>query len=75
MIASLAKNIGLNVVTEGIENDKQNQLVYKAGCNIIQGYLVSPPVVKSEAIRLIREFNIDHTRSVDLQKAKKEMKR
>jgi EAL domain-containing protein (putative c-di-GMP-specific phosphodiesterase class I) len=75
MIASLAKNIGLNVVTEGIENDKQNQLVYRAGCNIIQGYLISPPVVKSEAIRLIREFNIDHTRSIDLQKAKKEMKR
>lgn len=75
MIASLAKSIGLEVVTEGIENDKQNQLAYKAGCNIIQGYLVSPPVVKSEAIRLIREFNIDHTRSIDLQKAKKEMKR
>lgn len=75
MIASLAKNIGLEVVTEGIETDKQNQLVYRAGCNIIQGYLISPPVVKSEAIRLIREFNIDHTRSIDLQKAKKEMKR
>lgn len=75
MISSLARNIGLQVVTEGIENDKQNQLVYKAGCNIIQGYLISPPVVKSEAIRLIREFNIDHTRSIDLQKVKKEMKR
>ena len=75
MIASLAKNIGLQVVTEGIENDRQNQLVYKAGCNIIQGYLISPPVVKSEVIRLIREFNIDHTRSIDLQKVKKEMKR
>lgn len=75
MIASLAKNIGLEVVTEGIENDKQNQLVYRAGCNIIQGYLISPPVVKSEAIRLIREFNIDHTRSVELVKMKKEIKR
>lgn len=75
MISSLAKNIGLEVVTEGIENDKQNQLVYRAGCNIIQGYLISPPVVKSEAIRLIREFNIDHTRTVELVKMKKEIKR
>jgi len=75
MISSLAKNIGLNVVTEGIENDKQNQLVYRAGCNIIQGYLVSPPVVKSEAIRLIQEYNIDRTKSIDLLKVKKEMKR
>ncbi len=75
MISSLARNIGLQVVTEGIENDKQNQLVYKAGCNIIQGYLISPPVVKSEAIRLIKAFNIEHTRTIDLQKVKKEMKR
>ncbi len=75
MISSLARNIGLEVVTEGIENDKQNQLVYRAGCNIIQGYLISPPVVKSEAIRLIREFNIDHTRTVELVKMKKEIKR
>ena len=75
MIASLAKNIGLEVITEGVENDKQNQLVYKAGCNIIQGYLVSQAVVKSEAIRLIKEFNIDRTRTIDVQKTKKELKR
>ena len=75
MIASLAKNIGLAVVTEGIETEKQNQLVFKAGCNIIQGYLVSPAVVKSEAIKLLKEFNIDRTRTIDIQKIKKEIKR
>lgn len=75
MIASLAKSVGLAVVTEGIETDKQNQLVHKAGCNIIQGYLVSPAVVKSEAIKLIKEFNIDRTRTIDVQKLKKEVKR
>lgn len=68
MISSLAKQVGLNVITEGIENDRQNQLVYRAGCNVIQGYLISPAVVKSEAIKLIEAYNIDKTKKVNLQK-------
>jgi EAL domain-containing protein (putative c-di-GMP-specific phosphodiesterase class I) len=75
MISSIAKNIGLNVVTEGIETEKQNQLVFKAGCHLIQGYIISPPVVKSEAIRLIREYNIDKTKKVEAIKVRKDVKR
>ncbi|MDI6452452.1 putative bifunctional diguanylate cyclase/phosphodiesterase [Peloplasma aerotolerans] len=73
MISSLAKNVGLEVIAEGIENDRQNQLVYKSGCNIIQGYLISPAVVKSEAIKLIEDYNINKTKKVEVQK--KEIKR
>ena len=68
MISSLAKNVGLEVIAEGIENEKQNQIVYKSGCNVIQGYMISPPVVKSEAIKLLIEYNIDKTKRVDVQR-------
>ena len=71
MISSLAKNVGLEVIAEGIENERQNQIVYKSGCNIIQGYMISQPVVKSEAIKLLMEYNIDKTKRVDVQKLMK----
>ena len=72
MIASLAKNIGLNVVAEGIETDRQNQIAFKHGCNVIQGYLISPPVFKNDAIKLIKDYNINRTKKVDLQKSPKD---
>jgi EAL domain-containing protein (putative c-di-GMP-specific phosphodiesterase class I)/GGDEF domain-containing protein len=77
MISSLAKNVGLEVVAEGIENDRQNLIAYKSGCNIIQGYLVSRPVPKSDAIRLIEDYNINKTKSLNLMKQikAKEIKR
>jgi len=71
MISSLAKNVGLEVIAEGIENEKQNLIVYKSGCNIIQGYMISPPVVKSEAIKLLLDYNIDKTKRVDVQRLMK----
>ena len=61
MISNLAKNIGLEVIAEGIENEKQNQIVFKSGCNIIQGYFISRPVPKAEAIKIIQAYNIDKT--------------
>ena len=71
MISSLAKNVGLEVIAEGIENEKQNLIVYKSGCNVIQGYMISQPVVKSEAIKLLIDYNIDKTKRVDVQRLMK----
>jgi EAL domain-containing protein (putative c-di-GMP-specific phosphodiesterase class I) len=68
MISSLAKTVGLEVISEGIENERQNQMVYKAGCNTIQGYYISRPVEKTEAIKLIQAYNIDKTKRVDAVK-------
>ncbi len=65
MISNLAKSIGLEVIAEGIENDRQNQLVIKSGCNIIQGYYISRPVEKEEALNLIKAYNIDKTKTVE----------
>jgi diguanylate cyclase (GGDEF)-like protein/PAS domain S-box-containing protein len=48
-IISLAHSLGLSVVAEGVE--QQDQLIYLAscGCDIVQGYMVSPPM-RAEAL-------------------------
>ncbi len=71
MISTLAKTIGLDVIAEGIETDKQNELVYKSGCDVIQGYLIGPAVSKNEAIKLIKEYNIDKSKTVTVKKTSK----
>lgn len=74
MISQLAKNIDLDVIAEGVETLKQNQIVHKLGCNIIQGYVLSPAVPKDEAIELIKVYNIDQTKTLEV-KGKKEGRR
>ncbi len=64
MISDLAKNINLEVISEGVESPRQNFIIKKAGCHIVQGYLVSKPVDKQVAIELVRAYNIDHTADV-----------
>lgn len=58
-IISLAKILDLDCIAEGVENDKQNQFLYKNGCDIIQGYLISPAVEESKALELVEEYNIN----------------
>ncbi|QWB95570.1 GGDEF domain-containing phosphodiesterase [Mycoplasmatota bacterium] len=75
MISNLAKNVNLEVIAEGVETNKQNLIVYKNGCDIIQGYLVSKPVTKFEAINLIQVYNVNKTKTLDVSKIKKEGRR
>ena len=48
-IISLAHSLGMSVVAEGVE--QQEQMIYLAhcGCDVIQGYMVSPPM-RAEAL-------------------------
>ncbi len=43
MIAQLATTLGMRTVCEGVETAQQLAVVAKAGCDEVQGYLVSPP--------------------------------
>lgn len=43
-IIKMAKDLGIVVVCEGIETDKQLDFVKKVGCHIVQGYLLSKPI-------------------------------
>jgi diguanylate cyclase (GGDEF)-like protein/PAS domain S-box-containing protein len=42
-IVALAKSLGLGVVAEGIETETQREFMLQSGCELMQGYLFSPP--------------------------------
>lgn len=43
-IIAMAKNLELDVVAEGVENEEQKQFLIAAGCRCFQGYLFGKPV-------------------------------
>ena len=43
----LAHDLGLTVVAEGIENDRQYEQLHKLGCDLGQGYLLGAPELTS----------------------------
>lgn len=49
-VVSLAQNMELDVIAEGVETEEQRQFLRSIGCFTIQGYLLSHPL-------RIREFN------------------
>ena len=48
-IITLAHQLGLKVVAEGVETREQLDCLSESNCDIIQGYLISPPVPAGEA--------------------------
>jgi EAL domain-containing protein (putative c-di-GMP-specific phosphodiesterase class I) len=52
-IVDLARASGLKVTAEGVETVEQSQFLCSAGCDELQGYLMSRPVTLSELDALI----------------------
>ncbi len=52
-IISLARNLGLKVVAEGIESEAQAEALRELGCERGQGYFLSKPMPISELIEMI----------------------
>ncbi|HVM22516.1 MAG TPA: EAL domain-containing protein [Sphingomicrobium sp.] len=55
-ITRLAQGLGLTATAEGIETAEQLRLVRELGCDIGQGYLISPPLEPNHLARWLREF-------------------
>jgi EAL domain-containing protein (putative c-di-GMP-specific phosphodiesterase class I) len=43
-IAGLAHGLGLTATAEGVETVEQLRMVQELGCDVVQGYLISPPM-------------------------------
>lgn len=57
-IVSLAHNLNLKVVAEGVEEKAHLSYLQDLGCDIIQGYLVSKPLPVDEVARFFENWNI-----------------
>ena len=44
----------MTVVAEGVETREQLNVVHSIGCDLVQGFLYSPPVSAEDAERLLR---------------------
>jgi len=52
-IVTLANDLGIKVVQEGVETEEQLKVVQEAGCKIIQGYYYSKPLSIPEYIKFV----------------------
>ena len=55
-IAELAHGLGLVATAEGVETIEQLRCVRELGCDVVQGYLVSPPLEADELIPWEKAF-------------------
>ena len=54
-ILSMAKNLGLKVVAEGVETLEQFEFLKARNCDFVQGYLFSPPVLAEDIPVLLQQ--------------------
>ncbi len=57
-IVDMAKNIGLQTLTEGVETKEHFEFLKSIGCEKIQGYYFGKPLPYDEAIKNIQSKNI-----------------
>jgi len=50
-IVGLARNLGIDVVAEGVEREEELETLVALGCELGQGYLLGPPVAVDEITR------------------------
>jgi diguanylate cyclase (GGDEF)-like protein len=56
-IIAMAHNLNLKVVAEGVEDEQQLNFLEEHQCDIIQGYIFSPPVPAEEFFDLLTQWN------------------
>ncbi|MCF0132780.1 MAG: EAL domain-containing protein [Blautia sp.] len=54
-IVQMSRELGIPVLSEGVENEEQAQFLSSIGCNRMQGYYFSRPMVVEEFEQLLRE--------------------
>jgi diguanylate cyclase (GGDEF)-like protein len=56
-ISTLAQNLGMQVIAEGIETAEQYEQLKSLGCEYGQGFLFSPPLDTDGVLRLLSQTN------------------
>jgi len=58
-ILAMAKNLGLEVIAEGVETHEQLAILSAEGCTLFQGYLFSKPVTFNHFLGLLADPTIE----------------
>ena len=58
-IIQMAKALNMNIVGEGVETQNQYELLANMGCDSIQGYYFSKPVVSDEFAQMLEKREVD----------------
>jgi len=56
-IISMAHKLGHTVIAEGVEDERQLQYLREKKCDRIQGYLISKPLSRGDAIEFLCKYN------------------
>jgi EAL domain-containing protein (putative c-di-GMP-specific phosphodiesterase class I) len=56
-IIAMANNLRLKVIAEGVEDERQLEFLREHKCDIIQGYIFSPPLPAEEFFDLLTKWN------------------
>jgi EAL domain-containing protein (putative c-di-GMP-specific phosphodiesterase class I) len=54
-IIAMAHQMGMRVIAEGVELPEQLEFLQKQDCDVMQGYLFSPPITAEDFTRLLQE--------------------
>ena len=54
-IIGLGRELGVDVVAQGVETEQQMALLRQLGCTELQGYLLGRPIPASEVVELLRD--------------------
>lgn len=54
-LIELSHGLGMTTVAEGIENQKQLEILKRLGCDYGQGYFFSPPLPREQVIKLLQQ--------------------
>ncbi len=53
-IIAMAKNLGMEVIAEGLETQNERFFLDEHGCSLYQGYMLSPPLPVDEFVSFVR---------------------
>lgn len=54
---SMSKDIGLDIIAEGVETEAQAEFLNECGCDAAQGFLYSRPIEKDKFDAMMRDIN------------------
>jgi sensor c-di-GMP phosphodiesterase-like protein len=60
MVIELAPNLGLSIIAEGVEDERQAQILQTLGCPLAQGYLFSRPLAPDALIEWLANGQLTH---------------